>query len=139
MTDGKNNHKDIMCGLQLDNPAVFLPWDITETSFLDLFQNHDVSRVGENGGFIVMNVTVFGERRCNLWIEFRNTVRIINIARDSYGEFYPDIIRSPKALKRTLMRSYKVFQSALIRELGNPNERKLNSPPSVIIKTANGG
>jgi len=38
---------DILKGIQLDEPAIFLPWAIKEKDFIELLQDREVSIVAE--------------------------------------------------------------------------------------------
>lgn len=110
-----NDRTDILKGLQIDEPKIFIPWDIDEKTFAELFKNHGVSMVAEKYYF-VKGVTVLGERNCNIGAYFDKTLRKVGISRDNYAG-YKDYIES-----------FKTFQNALIREFGQPNkcERTLN-------------
>ena len=105
--------KTIFDGVQIDNPMIFMPWDMNQESFINMFQNHGVSPVGEKGYF-VKNVSIFGESDCNIGVGFDDTMRDVGIARSNYEEYHPDFMKSGKAVKTALIRSYKAFQKALV-------------------------
>lgn len=106
-----NNRTDILKGLLIDTPKIFIPWDIDEKTFADEFKSHGVSQVAEKYYF-VRGVTVLGESNCNIGVYFDKTLRKIGISRDNYAG-YEDYIKS-----------FKIFQTVLIREFGQPNKRE---------------
>lgn len=120
----QNSQANILKGLQIDEPMIFVPWDIDENVFSDMFKDHSISLVVENN-YLVKDVTILGESHCNIGVQFDNIVSEVSISRDDYGEYHPDYMKSSEALKIALMRSFMSFQTALIREFGQPNKREI--------------
>ncbi len=110
-----NNQTDILKGLQIDEPMIFLPWDIDENGFIDMFKNHNMSLVVEKYYF-VRDVTIFDNSHCNIGVTFDKMIRKVGISRNNY-EGYDAYVKS-----------FAEFQIALIREFGQPNklEKALN-------------
>jgi hypothetical protein len=111
----RNNRARVLKGLQIDDPMIFLPWDIDENVFVDIFKNHNVSLVVRKHYF-VRDVTIFSENHCNIGIIFDRTICKVSIARDNY-EGYDAYVKS-----------FVGFQTALTRDFGRPNrcEKTLN-------------
>ena len=107
-----SNRTDILKGLQIDEPMIFLPWNIDEKGFIAMFENHNMSLVVEKQ-FFVRGVTIFGESRCNIGVTFDRTIRKVGISRDNYGGY------------NSYVKSFAEFQSALVKAFGQPNMREI--------------
>lgn len=107
----RNNRIDILKGLQIDEPMIFIPWDMDENTFIDKFKGHGASLVVEKYYF-VKGVTVLGESHCNIGVYFDKTIRKVGISRDNY-EGYNDYINS-----------FAAFQAVLIKAFGKPSRRE---------------
>ena len=111
----RNDRTDILKGIKIDEPKIFIPWDIDEQTFADKFKSNSVSLVAEKY-YSVKGVTILGESNCNIGVYFDNKLRKVGISRDNYAG-YDDYIKS-----------FKSFQAILIRGFGQPTkcERTLN-------------
>ena len=113
--DKQNNQTDIINGLQIDEPNIFIPWDINENGFVDIFENHNVVRNIEKYCGI-KSVTVFGEINCNIIVKFGKTIREFGISRDYHeGYIFEDDF---------LNKSFKNFQTALEKTFGKPTKAR---------------
>ena len=109
------NQAEILKGLQIDEPEIFIPWDINEDNFVDMFKNHNLARNIERYCG-VKSITVFGEINCNIVAEFDKTIRKFSISRN-YPEGYV-------FEEDYLIKSFDAFQTALERQFGKPTNRK---------------
>ena len=120
--------KKLLLGIQIDNPKVFIPWDISEMDFVELFKCHGIDFVVEKN-YYVKNVTLFGENHCNIGVTFEKTIRKIGISRDNCEEdnsLKDKLIKTPEGCKIYLEKSFKSFQIALEKEFGKPTKRSKN-------------
>jgi len=109
--DKYKNRRNVLAGLQLENPAVFIPWEIEATDLLGMFEDKNISQITENG-YWIKEVTVWGEDKCSLGVEFYKTIKKIGISRMNYGAY------------DNYVKSFEAFQVALIKEFGQPSERE---------------
>ena len=73
----QNARKELLSGVQIEKPRVFINWDIEENVFVEKFVN--ITKVRE-GGYFVGNIIFLGQH-CNMGIEFKKTVDKISFAR----------------------------------------------------------
>ena len=108
---------DIQKGIILGDPPIFLPWDIDETHFVDLFKDYEISFVTQKGCddkyYCVADIPVFGETHCNIGVKFEKNICAIDVSRRNLTGEYDDYVKS-----------FSSFQNALIREFGQPNKTK---------------
>ena len=109
-----NNPKDILKGLQIDDPKILIPWDINEDDFVDMFKNHNVARNSEKYCGI-KNITVFGEINCNIVVEFDKTICKFSVSRN-YPERY--VFEDDYLIK-----SFNAFQIAIEKAFGKPTKK----------------
>ena len=120
------NAEKLLLGIQIDKPEVFIPWDISEIDFVELFKCYSIDFVVEKNYF-VKNVTVFGENHCNIGVTFEKTIRKVGISRDNCEEdnsLKDKSIKTPEDFKTYLEKSFKSFQFALEKEFGKPSKRE---------------
>jgi len=116
------NQENILQGIRIDEPKIFVPWDTSENAFKEMFKTSDMSVVSK-GNYFVKDSTIFGERLCNLGFTFEITIRKVGISRSNYEEYHPDYMKSLAGLKTALSRSFAMFQKSLIKEFGEPSRR----------------
>ena len=109
-----NNKADIIKGIQIDKPKIFISWDITEQEFLNLFKDHNVRCVVEKMYF-VKDITFFGGSNCNMGVDFtKGRCCNIGFSREYYGT---------GTEKEIYTRSYNSFQNAFEDVFGKPTKR----------------
>ena len=121
----QNNQTDILKGLQIDEPKIFIPWNIDENDFVNMFKNYTVARNIERYCG-VKNITVFGEINCNIVAGFDKTICKFSISRDHCEEdnsLKDKSIKTPEDFKIYLEKSFKNFQIALEKSFGKPSKR----------------
>jgi hypothetical protein len=105
----------LLSGLHIDDPDLFIPWDINSKDIESCFQNDFLSQVADDY-FVMRNVKLFGTLLCNIGLHFTNKLKKIEIFRDDYTDIY---------------KSFDGFQTVLEKTFGKPIKRK--KVPSVII------
>ena len=101
--------KNLLLGVQIEEPEFFIPWSIKENDFLKAFQTNEVRKVVE-GCYFVKDVTFLSEN-CNMGVEFRQNLYRIAFSRDTYsGQGDYGI-------------SFANFQTALENTFGKPTKR----------------
>jgi hypothetical protein len=78
----------IIFGFQLDDPNLFIPWDITQKKLIDLFQGHELKQV-TNGYFTTSCISLGGlHHRLGFHFEPQksNTLKKIEFFRDDYSD-----------------------------------------------------
>ena len=114
-----NHQWDLSIGFQVEEPQVFIPWDITTTDFLTLVNRRhlgQLKRVTER--YYVLPCTILDGLQINLGFHFRE------------GEGKPEVPGRLKELEvfrdatPALQASYQEFQAHLTRVLGRPTAIK---------------
>jgi hypothetical protein len=119
------NETDITKGLQIDEPMIFMPWDMHKRGFIRMFKDHNVSCIVKNNYF-VKDVTIFGEKHCNIGVEFDKTIRKIGISRVYYDGTSWITNGYMKNNQYDYFRSFKDFQTAIIKKFGEPTTKTKN-------------
>jgi len=121
-----NNQLDILKGVQIDEPNIFVPWDIDENDFTNMFKNHSVYLVVEKN-YSVKDVTILGESHCNIGVVFNKTMCKIGVSRDICEEdnsLKDKSIKTPEDFHAYLKKSFGIFQTALESAFGKPTKRE---------------
>ena len=120
-----NNRTNILNGIHIDEPMIFVPWGIDESGFTHMFSNHNISIVvGKN--YFVKDVTIFGEQHCNIGVTFDKTMYSLGISRDNCENDNSLKDKSIKTLgdfQAYLKKSFEDFQVALEISFGTPDKR----------------
>ena len=103
--------KDVFYGLKINRPMVFIPWDIKENEFIEMFKNHNIRKVVEKNYFIE-DVDFLNEKNCNMGVAFKETLYEISFSRQNYNGY------------DGLIKSFENFQISLEKAYGKPNKRK---------------
>jgi hypothetical protein len=106
---------DILSGLHIDDPAIFIPWDIRLEDIESYFNNYSLIRVTDKY-YVMRGVKVFGTLACNIGLYFEKKLKRIEF----FGDDYTD-----------LNKSFNDFQVVFVKNFGKPIKRK--KVPSVII------
>jgi len=106
--DEQNAREELLSGVQIEEPSVFLNWDIKEDVFVEKFVNADNFR---EHGYFVGNIIFLGQH-CNMGVSFSGTVDKISFGRDDYSG------------EDGLIKSFHTFQTALEKAFGSPTKRK---------------
>ena len=123
----KSNKDILLQGVQFDEPKVFIPWNISEDKFMNVFPNCNVKRIVNENYYFVKEVTIFGESPCNIVVAFEKTMRKINISRDICEEdnsLKDKSIKTPEDFHAYLKKSFGIFQTALESAFGKPTKRE---------------
>ena len=84
---------EILKGLQIDAPMVFILWDSNANDFEDCLLKHPLSHVTDNY-YVIKNARLFDTLICNIGFHFENKLKRIEFFRDDYGNLrdsYNDI------------------------------------------------
>jgi len=106
-----NNQIDILKGIQIDDPKVFIPWDISNKDIEVFFHNCSLSRI-TNNYYAIYNTKLFGTLICNVGLHFDNILKRIEFFRNDYTD---------------LQKSYDEFQTIFETKFGKPT-RKIGNP-----------
>jgi hypothetical protein len=101
----------LFLGIPIEYPGIFIPWNINEIDFIELFQKHNVHKVMEKGYF-VKDITFLSEKHCNMGVYFKNTLNKISFSRNDYNGL------------KDYIASFNNFQIALEKAFGKPNKQK---------------
>ena len=107
----KRNQIDILKGLQVDEPKIFIPWDTSANDIEICFPNEILSCVTDRY-YTIRDVRVFDALICNIGLHFDNMLKRIEFFRNDYDD---------------LCRSYSDFQIIFESEFGNPSKRSRDS------------
>ena len=107
----QNDKSSILKGVQIDEPMIFVPWDIDEIGFVGMFGNCNVAIVAEKN-YMIKGATIWGEHHCNIGVVFDKRICKISVSRDNY-EGYDDYVKS-----------FEGFQAALTRNFGQATKHE---------------
>ena len=102
--------KQLLYGVQIEDPKVLIPWGICVNDLVSMFQYYNLSQVTEEY-YYVENISFIGEK-CNMGIYFKQTLYKIAFWRDDYQG------------RDDYIKSFNNFQSALEKVFGQPTEQK---------------
>ena len=117
-----NRQWDLSVGFQVEEPQVFIPWDITTTDFLTLAHHRHLDRLKRiTEHYYVLSCTILDGLQINLGFHFRG------------GEGKPEApghLEELEIFRDTtpdLQASYREFQAHLTRAFGRPTTTKTES------------
>jgi hypothetical protein len=102
-----NHQADILKGLQIDEPAVFIPWDTSVNNVEACFPNNPLSCVTDCY-YTIKDVRLFSTLTCNIGLHFDNMLKRIGFFRNDYSD---------------LRKSYNDFQMIFENKFGKPSKR----------------
>lgn len=101
------NQMDIDKGFQIDQPNVFVPWDIDENTLSGLFKGYDLHHV--TTGYFTLECTSLENLNCMIGFHFEplhnGQLRMLEFSRMNYDN---------------QQESFDEFQSAFVRAFGPP-------------------
>jgi|SRR5688572_7994951 len=106
-TNDKNLNMDIHKGFQVDNPKIFVPWDIDENTLIDLFNGHELKHV--TTGYYTTTCTSLNGLTCMLGFHFEPRSK----GRLNELEFFRTNYDDQK-------KSFNEFQSHFVNVFGQP-------------------
>jgi hypothetical protein len=100
---------DISKGFQIDNPKIFVPWDIGEKELTDLFNSHELKHI--TTGYYAIGCTSLNSLTCMLGFHFvpRSNGRLNEL------EFFRTNYDDQK-------KSFDEFQMHFVNTFGQPTE-----------------
>ena len=104
----RSHQSEIVYGLKIDDPLVFIPWEADSNSVKSIFHNEPLLHITEDY-YVIKGVRLFGTLKCNIGFHFNNTLRRIELFRESYENLYE---------------SFRDFQIRLEFQFGQPNKRE---------------
>ena len=105
-----NSQIDILKGLQIDEPNVFVPWDKNVKDVEERFPKNLLIHITD-GYYTIKDVTLFDILTCNIGLHYDhgNMLKRIEFFRNDYDD---------------LIKSYKDFQIVFENKFGKPIKRK---------------
>ena len=105
-----NRQTEILKGIQIDDPMVFVLWDYNASDTEYCFRNHQLSRVTDEY-YVIKAAKLFGTLTCNIGFHFDKSLKRIELFREEYLD---------------LRKSYNDFQKRFEYEFGKPGKREMN-------------
>jgi len=97
---------EILKGLQIDDPMVFVQWDFSVNDIEDCFQEHPLLRI-TGDYYVIKNVRLFDSLICNVGFHFDEKLKRIEFFRDDHD---------------SLQKSYNDFQKRFEYKFGKPSK-----------------
>jgi hypothetical protein len=102
---------DITKGFQIDNPKIFIPWDIDENTLTDLFKDNQLKRV--TNGYYTTSCTSLGDLTCLIGFHFQPQSKGILNELEFFRSNYDN-----------QQNSFDEFQTSFVKAFGQPTYTK---------------
>jgi hypothetical protein len=113
ITEKAKNLKDfnmnIQTGFQIDNPKIFVPWDINEQALINLFNGHELKKVTK--GYYTTNCVSLNGLTCMLGFHFESNEKIRLNELEFFRLDYSD-----------QQKYFNEFQSHFVNAFGSPSK-----------------
>ena len=78
---------DIIDGLKIDEPSVFIPWELSVEMLSTNMYEYQLSRVSNNY-YTLRGARLFNALICNIGLHFNNVLKKIEFFRDDYSDLH---------------------------------------------------
>lgn len=106
LSHDRNSRTAILKGLQIEDPMVFISWDISVKDVGGKFKGYPICYVTDSY-YTIKGAKLFNTLACNIGLHFENTLKRIEFFRDNYSD---------------LVKSYNDFQAIFESKFGKPSK-----------------